>query len=366
MKQRIRERNTDATKSETNPGFFLTTKFSSTFYKPGLEEVFKLRSLRLDGPRFGVCITLFLVGGLIALTSFYYQDWWFVNNMWHTWKSIEYQNFCAISQFGVDGFGHQMDGLASLMEMHMQNRTKGTQIYYFDATFTDRNFNFDHLQEKESVEAKAYFLEVLRLFAFQNNQTIRKYKKMVLINSLGMLPEKCNPEVMYGVDNAWDLSTGEQRSRQRSFFVEDNRLLPPPRLPAKNRSIVFHVRETDALYRYNIRKFMKTFPKLLGILRRKYPNGKVIVHTDGDTKKYEAMNVEVFDSNTNVLQVFSDFVHSDTLILTESSLSIAASHLGPTEVIAVKARKFHVFMKRLPSWAVTLSEYLELEGENDD
>jgi len=71
--------------------------------------------------------------------------------------------------------------------------------------------------------------------------------------------------------------------------------------------------------------------------------------------------VKVYGKDSNVLQVFSDFIHCDTLIVTQSSLSIAASHLGPKEVIAVKSKKINTFMNRLPSWAVHLDDYLALE-----
>lgn len=182
-------------------------------------------------------------------------------------------------------------------------------------------------------------------------------------NSLKQIPEYCDSEIMYSLDNAWALSKGVERTLQRSFFVDKNLLLPPSRLSVENHSSVVHVRQTDGGYRYRIEKFLPKLPELLEVLWKKWPNGEVIIHTDGNTEKFKSLGVEVYGKDSNVLEVFSDFIHCDTLVVTQSSLSIAASHLGPKEVIAVNSRKINAFMSRLPSWAVSVDEYLALERD---
>jgi hypothetical protein len=66
---------------------------------------------------------------------------------------------------------------------------------------------------------------------------------------------------------------------------------------------------------------------------------RVIVHSNGDIKHLEHENTILYDTNTDVLQILSDFVHADIFIMNYSSLSIAAHLLAEDSQMVICPNK---------------------------
>jgi ethanolamine utilization protein EutA (predicted chaperonin) len=81
----------------------------------------------------------------------------------------------------------------------------------------------------------------------------------------------------------------------------------------------------DKIYWYNI----SYNPSIFEFIKQFDSNYNIIVHTNGDISSNEfSKNITIYDKNTNVLQILSDFIHADILIINYSSLSIAAHLLA--------------------------------------
>ena len=112
----------------------------------------------------------------------------------------------------------------------------------------------------------------------------------------------------------------------REAFVLNNKYLPAKSYDNEKINICCHIRLGDAIITGrvldtdNIFKIIKEF--------QKYDKYRIIIHTDGDVSELENNNTIIYDKNTEVLQVFSDFIYADILIMNYSSLSIAAHILG--------------------------------------
>ena len=56
-------------------------------------------------------------------------------------------------------------------------------------------------------------------------------------------------------------------------------------------------------------------------------DNNIIVHTNGDIPIDESKNLKIFDKKTQRLQVLSDFIYAQTLVLSFSALGISTSWL---------------------------------------
>ena len=72
---------------------------------------------------------------------------------------------------------------------------------------------------------------------------------------------------------------------------------------------------------------MKYQYRVISYFEKKYPECKIIIHTNGNVPFNETDNIIIKNNKTHVLNVLSDCINADIFILSDSSLSFAASWL---------------------------------------
>ena len=114
----------------------------------------------------------------------------------------------------------------------------------------------------------------------------------------------------------------------RKIFVTENVDLPKPIYDINNHNICIHIRLGDAVT--TGRKLDKNIMKTIDILKLKYPNSFIHVFSDEPEKvNYKKdERIILYNKNIDVLMIFSCFIHSDILVMSYSSLSIASHLLG--------------------------------------
>ena len=65
----------------------------------------------------------------------------------------------------------------------------------------------------------------------------------------------------------------------------------------------------------------KKIYKVISILKNKYPNHKLYVHSNGRPDFLKEFEYTFFDKNTSLLQFLSDVINSDIFICSPSALS---------------------------------------------
>jgi len=111
----------------------------------------------------------------------------------------------------------------------------------------------------------------------------------------------------------------------RNAFVLNNPFLPKPSYDRTKTNIVCHIRLGDAVgTRHLDTNAMFEFIKKKQIDK----NNCITIHSDGNVDFLKSDNTILFDRTTDVLQVLSDFIYADVLVMNYSSLSIAAHLLA--------------------------------------
>ena len=250
----------------------------------------------------------------------------------------------AIKTEGQDGFGHQLHGLFTTLILH------GVNNYYFDGNqYNSNNFKFEHIDENQSNNIKDYLVESIQQFIDEYQLQPKIYNKYIRSVEIYKIPENSEIDTIYIIDNVFDLTRipgitqlqlkqcHDNINLMKRFFI--NKYLPPKRLCDKN--IVIHVRGGDALNHLGtlIRDNNYKLCMLLEKLNFKYPDHTYYIHSDDNvdfiTQKLESLgkNYTVYDKNTHVLQVLSDFLYSSIFVGGVSSLSYVSQILGNQELI---------------------------------
>lgn len=235
-----------------------------------------------------------------------------------------------ICQHGTDGFGHQLEGLLRLLSLSINNKADYQYNYNKNYIFEHNNFELENL--------KQYFSEALRILSNKNNEKNEKYN--IIFNEQRVFDDilkndKNADKNIYFYDGVssnhrilppnFELIDEFEKSlpKLREAFVEKNIYLPKQSYDNSSINVCCHIRLGDAigqriLDNENLYKVIKKF--------QKYNKYRVIIHSDGDISHLESNNTIICDSKTDVMQIFSDFIFADILIINYSSLSIA-SHL---------------------------------------
>jgi len=249
----------------------------------------------------------------------------------------------AITQFGSDGFGHQLHGLFTCLTLH------GIRDYYFDGyMYINHHFSFEHISVDETINVKEYLIECIKQFIKEYKLTPINYNNYIFSHEIYHIPQHNNQETLYGLDNVFffdkiypqlnneeHVKLVENINTMKHFFIND--YLPPNRLV--NNNIVVHIRLGDAADRFNNQKYISQILELIELLNVKYPQHTYYIHTDGNVnfmgEKLSSLNINysIYNKNTTILQVLSDFIHAKIFICGISSLSTAASFLGNKELI---------------------------------
>ena len=93
---------------------------------------------------------------------------------------------------------------------------------------------------------------------------------------------------------------------------------------------------------------------------QKYDKYRIIIHTDGDVNHLKTENTIIYDSTTDVLQILSDFIYADILVMNYSSLSIAAHLLADKKQnVIIPTNAGPTFKYRILNKCITTTELLK-------
>jgi len=234
-------------------------------------------------------------------------------------------------QHSTDGFGHQLHGLFTCM---MLENIRG--IEFACNNFLTKTFSFEHLTcDVEKQQCIDYLKECVRLFKehFQCDDIC--YEKVIHSHEIYKIPKNPLTDTIYSLDNVFfidvmNLSKDEKQHLKKNmkiiknFFV--NKYLPSNRLKQKN--IVFHIRMGDAMpgRRNSILNYNNSVLRLIDRLKKGYSDHILYFHTDDNidfiiNNINNEMKYVIQDKTTNILNVLSDFIHSNTMVSANSSLS---------------------------------------------
>ena len=277
-------------------------------------------------------------------------------------KLSNMKNSCNIIQHGVDGFGHQLYGLLSVIVLHNINN------YIFNSeVFLKKPFKFGHVSNDENEELKRYIIESVSLFS-KNNKSYENsnIKGIVHTHEIYKIPKNYDTDVIYSIDNAYyfdrinlnehdTIKHGENIKNFTKYFKE-NKYLPDNRFTSK--TIVIHIRLGDAMnyeeWRQKIDENNKKIIELCTIFKDKYPNHKIYVHSNGDPKFLEDYEYTFCDKDTKVLRFLSDVIHSDIFVCSPSGLSLVGTFLTNANTIIIPDNTKH----SVPSNVIKISDYL--------
>jgi hypothetical protein len=147
----------------------------------------------------------------------------------------------------------------------------------------------------------------------------------------------------------------------RESFVIKNKYLPNPSFDDKKINVCCHIRLGDALGtrildNQNIFNVIKEF--------QKHDVYRITIHSDGDIKDLinnNYNNIFFYNNKTDVLQVLSDFINADILMINYSSLSIAAHLLADKNQQVIYPNKIeNYFSDRILEKCVTCHDFLSI------
>ena len=248
-------------------------------------------------------------------------------NKWYVSKKVK------ICQYGTDGFGHQLEGMLRLLSLSINNKA---EYYNFDKVYNFEHTNFDINKLKQ------YLTEAIKIILKENDEKKGETFNIILKEQRTfdeiLKNDKNIENTIYCYDGVcsniphklppnFEPNTEFEKSlpKLREGFVEKNNYLPKKSYDNKLINVCCHIRLGDAvgqriLDNKNLFKVIKEF--------QKYNKYRIIIHSDGDVTHLQCNNTIIYDSKTDVLQVLSDFIYADILIMNYSSLSIAAHLLA--------------------------------------
>ena len=263
--------------------------------------------------------------------------------------------------------GHQLHGLLSCLALH------NVDNYYFDGyAFIEKYFSFQHINQKNSINVKEYFIEIAKEFIKINNQIKRNYKKKIHSHEVYKIPNNYNIDTLYSLDNSFFFDKIPINKNQYEKYIKNikkikslftNKKLPQNRLSEKN--VVIHLRQGDAMIggrgkqinNYN-KKIIKILPKIIN----NFKDYIFYIHTDDNSDfvtnillKYNVKYI-AYSKSENILNVLSDFIYSDVFLAGISSLSTVCTFLGNHKLTIVSDDINY----SLPNNIVRISDYENL------
>ena len=275
-------------------------------------------------------------------------------------------NKIKIFQGGYDGFGHQLEGTLRLLSLHLNNKAEYQFHHKKKYEFEHKNFDKDIL-----VNYIELALKNLSINFNQDKNTLNiiqgEYRSFdnIIKNDINY---ENNIYYFDGVGSGQKLPNNfeyyndikKSLSELRKAFVLNNNILPIPSYRDNEDNsfinICCHIRMGDAvgtriLDNNNLINLIKHFQKY----NNKY---RIIIHSDGNVDMLHNDNTYIKDSNTDVLQILSDFIHCDILIMNYSSLSIASHLLGDDkQVVICPDRAGPTFYHRILEKCIKCSDF---------
>jgi hypothetical protein len=240
-----------------------------------------------------------------------------------------------ICQHGSDGFGHQLEGMLRIISLSLNGKAE----YIYDLknryTFEHSNFNIDLLNfyllnalqtlsqdpsQKTNVVDQTY-----KVFLGEN----RTFENIIAHDADYLNHIYCYDGVGCGrflPSNFEHIDEVKKSLPQlRNAFVLNNPFLPKPSYDRTKTNIVCHIRLGDAVGTRHL-----DTNALFEFIKKKQidKNNCITIHSDGNVDFLKSDNTILFDRTTDVLQVLSDFIYADVLVMNYSALSIAAHLLA--------------------------------------
>jgi hypothetical protein len=285
------------------------------------------------------------------------------HNKWYISKKVK------ICQHGTDGFGHQLEGTLRLLSLSINNKADYQYNFEKKYTFEHKNFEIDKLTH--------YLREALKIISNKttNSELNAEQKFNIILKEQRSFNEilkndKNVENTIYCYDGVssnnqnvlpsnfeTNIEIEKSLPKLREAFVEKNIYLPPKSYDNKLINVCCHIRLGDAVGQRILEN-----EKIFTVIKefQKYNKYRITIHTDGDVKHLECENTIICDSNTDVLQVLSDFIHADILIINYSSLSIAAHLLASNKQnVICPTNAGPTFKHRILNKCITTSELLD-------
>ena len=269
-----------------------------------------------------------------------------------------------ICQHGTDGFGHQLEGMLRLLSLSINNKADYQYNYKKIFQFEHTNFKLEKLSN--------YILTALKYLSNGQEESTFLYTSIreqrtfneILINDVNYndtiyLYDGVSTNIEEELPPNFEQIKELEKSLPllRKAFVEKNKYLPKQSYNKKLINVCCHIRLGDA-----IGQRILDNDKLCKVIKyyQNDLNYQIIIHTDGDMSSMKSNNTIIYDSKVDILQVFSDFIHADILIINYSSLSIAAHLLGDeNQKVICPTNAGNTFKYRILDKCVTCDKFLQ-------
>lgn len=286
-------------------------------------------------------------------------------NKWYVEPKIR------IIQYGTDGFGHQMEGMLRLLSLSINNKAIYQYNYNKIYQYEHNNFDIEELK-KYCVKALNYLSnddEIENTIDVDENIYSIKMKENRTFDEIKANDENWKNTIYFydGVSSKdpkklppnFESNTDFEQSlpKLREAFVLQNNFLPKPSFDNNYINVCAHIRLGDA-----VGQRILDNEKIFEVIRlfQKHNKYRVIIHTDGDVYKLANINTIIYDSKTDVLQVLSDFIFADILLINFSSLSIAAHLLGNNNQTVICPEKAGpTFKNRILNKCIPINDFIE-------
>jgi len=237
-----------------------------------------------------------------------------------------------LSQKGEDGFGHQIFGMMSLISL-TSNDVKYVP-YLHDG-------KFEHITPEEKIQLKDYIIEFYKKLGFKFPCDYSEYPpKRILSRNRNNFNYDNTKDLDWSnhthvFDNAWSqIDIGKMVYNYGFYDSINNSKLVESKFDSNYTNIVIHLRGGDGATRFfGTKQNMSILNLIIKKIKSEYPNYMFNFHTNDIIDKNLLIDIQVdrykvFDKTTNILFTFSQMVHSDILVVGDSSLSIAASYVN--------------------------------------
>jgi hypothetical protein len=279
-------------------------------------------------------------------------------NKWHVSKKVK------ICQHGTDGFGHQLEGMLRLLSLSLNNKAEYQYNYNKKYKFEHKNFKMDRLKQylsaalnilsNENVNTNNDFLNII----YREQRTFDEILKSDIdVDNTIYFYDGVSSNIPNQLPANFEYSNDIEKTlpKLREAFVDKNCYLPEKSYDNSFINVCCHIRLGDAvgqriLDNQNLFKVIQEF--------QKYNKYRIIIHSDGDVNHLSSDNTIIYDSSVDVLNVLSDFIYSDILIINYSSLSIAAQLLtNNKQTIICPTNAGPTFKHRILSKCITTEDF---------
>ena len=269
-------------------------------------------------------------------------------NKWYLNKKVR------IFQGGSDGFGHQLEGTLRLISLSLNNKAEYQYKYKKNYTFQHSNFDINKLIQ--------FFTNALNELSYKYNDEsddtpgIQQTQNVVSVPETTTFRDIINThpnyrENIYLYDGVGSGNKDEYNYEPmsefkksihilREVFVKKNPELPSPSYHSDYSeyiNVVCHIRLGDAVGQRILDN--KSIYNVIRVYQKQPDKYRIIIHSDGDIQHLAHVNTILYDKTIDVLQVLSDFIHADILIMNYSSISIAAHLLAEDSQIVICPNK---------------------------